>query len=150
MKQRYQFLLLVWLLFFSCSQHPKNASVLRWKAEIKEAELNFAKMAREESIFKAFTTFADKDAVLNRNNTLISGREAISDHYNKPEFINGEVKLTWEPDFIDVAYSGDLGYTYGHYVYSYRDSLGNTVESHGIFHTIWKKQTDGSWRYVWD
>jgi len=135
---------------FACSHVSKNASIEKWKSEIMETEMNFAKMAKNESIYKAFSTYASEEAVINRNNTLISGRTAITEHYNKPEFTNGDVRLAWKPDFIDVSLSGDLGYTYGHYVYSYSDSTGNTIQSEGIFHTIWKKQTDGTWRYVWD
>ena len=137
-------------LVFSCDSDLKMTSAEKWKKEIMETELKFAKMAEEESIYKAFSTFAAENAVINRDNQLISGRDAISNHYNKPEFTNGDVSLLWEPIFIDVAYSGDLGYTYGHYTYTYRDSLGNSIESKGIFHTIWKKQPDGRWRYVWD
>ena len=150
MKQITLSLLILTIMLLSCSSNRENASVDTWKAEIMETEMNFAKMAMEESIYKAFSTFAAEGAVINRNNMLISGRNAIIEHYNKPEFINGEVNLSWKPDFIDVAYSGDLGYSYGHYTYSYRDSTGNTIESEGIFHTIWKKQPDGNWRYVWD
>ena len=31
-----------------------------------------------------------------------------------------------------------------------KDSTGKTNENRGAFHTVWKKQKDGSWRYVWD
>ena len=58
--------------------------------------------------------------------------------------------LKWKPDFVDVAASGDLGYTYGHYTYSYIDSTGKAAEDKGIFHTVWKRQPDGNWRFVWD
>ena len=150
MKRLTLLILIGGLYLFSCSHVSKNASIEKWKSEIMEAEMNFAKMAKEESIYKAFSTFAAEEAIINRNNTLISGKTAIIEHYNKPEFINGDVSLSWKPDFIDVSLSGDLAYTYGRYVYTYRDSTGNTIESEGIFHTIWKKQPDGNWRYVWD
>jgi ketosteroid isomerase-like protein len=31
-----------------------------------------------------------------------------------------------------------------------KDSVGNKKDFKGIFHTVWKKQKDGSWKYVWD
>ena len=46
--------------------------------------------------------------------------------------------------------SRDLGYTYGHYTFSYIDSGGNKIENKGVFHTVWKRQSDGTWRFVWD
>ena len=56
--------------------------------------------------------------------------------------------LTWEPDFADVAKSGDLGYTWGRYTYTSFDSTESP--SCGFYVTIWKKQLDGSWRFVFD
>jgi ketosteroid isomerase-like protein len=58
-------------------------------------------------------------------------------------FKNASVK--WSPDFIDVSSSGDLGYTYGKYVWESKDSTGKTTASKGIFHTVWEKQKDGNW-----
>jgi ketosteroid isomerase-like protein len=103
-------------------------------------------MAKEEGIEKAFTTFAAADAVLMRGNKLIEGIKNIEEHY-KNQTSKG---LSWAPDFVDVAASGDLGYTYGHYTYSYIDSTGKAAEDKGIFHTVWKRQADGTWRFVWD
>jgi ketosteroid isomerase-like protein len=60
------------------------------------------------------------------------------------------VSLKWTPDFIDVAASCDLGYTYGKYTFAVTDSTGKVNESRGYFHTVWKKQKDGNWRFVWD
>jgi hypothetical protein len=57
--------------------------------------------------------------------------------------------LSWTPDFIGVSDCGTLGYTYGKYVFSIKDSSGNSIDQTGIFHTVWKKQNK-EWRYVWD
>ena len=96
----------------------------------------------------AFVTYAAEDAVLNRSDSLIIGIESIKKRFSDLPGTPGV--LTWEPDFVDVSNSGDLGYTYGHYTYSFSDSLGNIVKRRGVFHTVWKRQADGSWRYVWD
>ena len=120
-----------------------------WKNEILETEQNFAKMASEEGIDRAFLFYAADDAVLMRNNQLVIGKNAIRNHFNNQNS-NEDVSLTWEPDFIDVAKFGDLGYTYGKYIFTSTDSNGNKVESNGVFHTVWKRQADGNWRFVWD
>jgi len=59
-------------------------------------------------------------------------------------------QLEWAPDFVDVSSSGDLAYTYGKFTFSFKDSLGNKVENKGIFHTVWKRQSNGEWKFVWD
>ncbi|MBN2781231.1 MAG: DUF4440 domain-containing protein [Candidatus Marinimicrobia bacterium] len=114
--------------------------------EIRETEERFARMAVGKGIHHAFVAFAADDAVLLRNGRLIVGKDAIDDFY-KDQDSKG---LTWAPELIDVSASGDLGYTYGFYTYTYEDSEGNPVTRTGIFHTVWKRQPDGSWKYVWD
>ena len=74
------------------------------------------------------------------------GKQPIDKHLEKTTSKN----LSWSPDFIDVSSSGDLGYTYGKYVFTYSDSIGNLLEDTGIFHTVWKRQADGLWKFVCD
>jgi len=119
-----------------------------YKKEILETEKAFAEMAKIEGLPKAFLAYADEAAVLNRNNTIIKGKPAIKEYFKKQTL--REVKLEWTPDFVEVSQSGDLGYTYGKYSFSAKDTSGQKIESEGIFHTVWKKQADGNWRYVWD
>ena len=140
------FIISTCLFLFSCNTKPDKKSIEKWKQEVMETELNFAKMAKEEGIHKAFTTYAADDAVLMRNNKLILGINNIDLHY-KNQTSKG---LDWAPDFVDVAASGDLGYTYGHFTFTHIDSTGNTAVNKGIFHTVWKRQKDGTWRFVWD
>jgi ketosteroid isomerase-like protein len=119
-----------------------------WKKEIEETEKEFSAMAQQEGIPAAFLAFAADDAVLMRNNILVVGKEAIKESLGTGSGDNAS--LTWEPDFVDVAASGDLGYTYGKYIYTLTDSAGNKQVQEGIFHTVWKRQQDGSWKFVWD
>jgi ketosteroid isomerase-like protein len=141
---------LISLLFFSCNAETKKDMVEKWKNEIRETEQNFSNMAKDDGIKKAFTTYAADNAVLMRNDKLIVGKNEINIYFDKNNSKDTTISLTWEPDFVDVAESGDLGYTYGKYTYSYIDSLGNRMESNGVFHTVWKRQPDKTWRFVWD
>ncbi|RIA09457.1 ketosteroid isomerase-like protein [Flavobacteriaceae bacterium MAR_2010_72] len=118
----------------------------QWKEELLEAETQFAALVKEKGLHEAFVAFADENAVLMRNNTLIIGKKAIDERYRN---MNSKT-LTWTPDFIDVSKSGDLGYTYGTYQFKYTDSTGTDRIDTGIFHSVWKRQDDGSWKYVWD
>lgn len=134
-------------LVISCNQ--KMGNVEKWKKEITDTELAFSAMAKTEGISKAFITYAAEDAVLLRNNKLIEGKEELKASYEGNNTLK-KVSLTWAPDFVDVSSSGDLGYTYGRYVYTATDSVGNTQTNEGIFHTVWKRQSDGTWKFVWD
>jgi ketosteroid isomerase-like protein len=149
MKTINQIFLLVVLTFLSCNSVPDSGSMDKWKQEIMDVERDFASMAGEEGIREAFLHYAADEAVLMRNDKLIFGRQQMVEHFGESEPLQDE-SLTWEPDFVDVSASGDLSYTYGKFVYSYTDSAGISVEHRGIFHTVWKRQADGSWRFVWD
>ncbi len=134
------------LLVASCS-HSKNKEEV--KQEIFKTEKAFEKMAAEKGVAEAFYYFADENAVIKRkNDTLIMGKENIRNFYGKKK--NTHETVNWTPDFIDVSDCGTLGYTYGKYAWKITKPNGEVVEYKGIFHTVWKKQKDGSWKYVWD
>lgn len=147
---RLLFTLPILLVLHSCNTNVKKKSMEKWKKEIVDTEQEFAEMAMKEGIPKAFLTYAANDAVLLRNNTLIIGIDSLRESYKDKESELSNVSLTWKPDFVDVALSGDLGYTYGKYVYTTTDSIGSKNEVEGIFHTVWKRQPDGKWKFVWD
>jgi len=134
------------LLLIACESKKSEDLTEKWKQEILESEQQFAKLVKEEGIHHAFVAYAADDAVIMRNNMLVKGKVAIDTHY-----MNANTKtLIWSPDFIEVSKSGDLGYTYGSYHYTYKDSLGTEHTDSGIFHTVWKRQQDNSWKFVWD
>ena len=137
-------------LVFACSQSVNPDQIEKWKQEIMDAEKAFNDMAQEEGLDKAFEYYAAPDGVLRRRHKIVKGKTAIRQWYE--EDMRPNETLTWQPTFIDVSNSGDLAYTYGDFVFTYPhpDSAGVMKENKGIFHTVWKRQADGSWRYVWD
>jgi len=136
----------LWILLLgSCTPKPDTEAA---KQEIMAAEKSFEKMVAEKGMAEGFAFFAADSAVINRgNDSLIFGKEGIRNYYEK--HAKPGVTLTWTPDLVEVSGCGTLGYTYGQYVYTLRDSSGKVTEHRGIFHTVWKKQ-DNVWRYVWD
>ena len=142
----YKSLLIILLLCLSCSESKKAKMTEVWKQEIIKTEEAFSTMAQKEGMNKAFLNFVADDGVLLRNNTLIKGKDSIK-VFMKNSTSTG---LSWAPNFVDVSASSDLAYTYGTYTYKYQDSLGNNKSSQGIFHTVWKRQADNTWKFVWD
>lgn len=118
------------------------------KEEILLAEKEFAAFAAQKGVPAAFLKYAAEEAVISRSDTTIIGKKAIKAYMESSEM--ADMKLEWEPEFADAAKSGELGYTYGPYVFSAKDPEGNLIESKGVFHTVWKKQEDGKWKFVWD
>lgn len=116
--------------------------------EVMVVEQRFSDYAKERGVKEAFLEFAADSAVLNRGGKIIKGKEAIKSYFESLPY--SDVRLQWEPDFADVSRDGQMAYTYGSYTFSATDSLKNPIEAKGIFHTVWKRQPDGSWKYVYD
>jgi ketosteroid isomerase-like protein len=137
---------MVLLFFFSCGQ-PTDKNIL--EKEIFATEKSFEKMCAEKGVAEAFYFFADDSAVIKReNDTLIIGKGNIKNYHNNDFYKTASVK--WAPDFIDVSNDGSMAYTYGKYIWTSKDENGNESEFKGVFHTVWKRQKDNSWKYVWD
>ena len=118
------------------------------KLEILDTEKAFAQLVKEKGMKIGFLTYASDEAVLSRGGRLIRGRKEIEEYFDQQTLKS--VRLEWTPDLIDVSASGDLGYTYGKYLFEAMDQTGQEIKSDGIFHTVWNREPHGEWRYVWD
>lgn len=136
------------LCIAACTSPAGEEQRQQAEAEIRTAEAAFANMARTEGVPAAFLAYAAPDAVLLRGDRLIEGKAAIADYFAAQSL--DSVSLSWSPDKVVAAASGDLGYTYGRYRLEAIDSSGRAIRSEGIFHTVWQRQGDGAWRFVWD
>lgn len=132
----------------SCTTSPKAEDLEEWKEEVAAAEKAFNDMAQNKGLVEAFGHFAAEDGVIRRSKKIVQGKAAIRAWYEQD--VRPNETLSWYPTFIDVSQSGDLAYTYGNFTFTYYDSLGKEKKNEGIFHTVWKRQKDGSWKFVWD
>lgn len=106
-------------------------------------------MAADSGIANAFYEFADNNAVIKRqNDSLIFGKENIKNYYSKA--ITSNTSVNWTADSIYVSDDGSMAWTFGNYVWKVLPDSGEVKEYKGIFHTVWKRQSDKSWKYVWD
>ncbi len=127
------------------------ASLAAKQKPVKGAELLFkleAAFAQEAALHghDAFLTyFAEEGVELDDGGGITSKAEMRK----QPAWPEG-TSLTWTPVKADMAASGDLGYTYGTYVFKHKDKAGKLITDHGKYTSIWKKQKDGSWKVVVD
>lgn len=147
---RYFILLVVSIAVASCNGNSTSTPDKEsFKQEIIAAEKSFCETAKEKGIAEAFYLFADSNAVVKtQSDSLLHGPAAIREAWADP--IYADVTMTWAPDYVDVSDDGTLGWTYGHYTMIGKDSVGAEESFTGLFHTVWKKQKDGNWKFVWD
>jgi ketosteroid isomerase-like protein len=135
------------ILLNSCNffQKKKNVAGPEEKQKMMEADRAFSKMSVEKGMKTAFLEYIDSNGVLLRPNQLpIVGADAI-DYLIQ---INDTLfTMQWEPKYGAIAQSGELGYTYG--LYALKSSARDTT-LYGTYVSIWKKQADGSWKFVLD
>lgn len=137
------------LLLSGCSPKSETKNLTYVKLEIVKTEKDFEKMVAKKGIAEGFYQFADSNAVIKReNDTLIIGKNNIKNYYLNSKIQNASV--TWSPDAVTVSDAGDMASSYGKYTWTFKDSSGKEQVLKGIFHTVWKKQKDGAWKYIWD
>lgn len=115
------------------------------KMELLNADRDFSRLSEEKGMKTAFIEYLDSNGVLLRPNRLpIAGADAIDFLIQQND---SDYTLTWEPKNGYVAKSGELGYTFG--IYALRPTQKDTV-IYGTYVSIWRKERDGSWKYVLD
>jgi ketosteroid isomerase-like protein len=112
-----------------------------------EIDRRFSRLSSEKGIAAAFDEFAADSAIIYRDGRdPIKGRDSIHAFYSRRR----DEILQRKPFFAEIAAGGDLGYTLGNYQYLYVDSAGKSDSSFGRYVSIWRKQSDGSWKFVFD
>ena len=130
----------------ACQQPVPKAEI---EAQVRQAEADFNQMAKAEGLPAAFLHFAAEGATLIRGARVVEGKPEIRRYFERPTGLT-DVSLTWAPDRIIVSDGGDLAYSFGKYQFSARDTSGQSVTDEGVFRTLWKRQADGTWRYLVD
>lgn len=121
-----------------------------YKREIMEADRAFdaavAKAGTEGA--SAWASYFADDGGMN-SVPIIRGREEVRKAMHGFFSKQGNT-LRWQPDFADVAKSGDLGYTLGASQRYFTDKEGKAFENEGRYITIWKRQKNGEWKIAFD
>lgn len=137
-------------LIFGVGCQGRKDSVVdagRLRAELMAVDREFSQMSVEKGRRAAFDHYMAEDArMIKEGMPIVRGRDAIMELF--PEDAPG--RLEWEPYLADAAESGDFGYTLGEWIFTAVDSAGDESITTGNYVTIWRRSSDGSWRWVFD
>ena len=116
------------------------------QAELVNTERAFAKLAVERGVRESFIAYFADDGV----------GFAPHPHKVKERFSNSPAPaarppptLNWAPVYGDIAQAGDLGWNAGPTLIE-DTSPEKKPARHGMFFSVWKRQSDGSWRVALD
>jgi ketosteroid isomerase-like protein len=136
-----------------CKQQAVAAASADAKAiadQIRASEAQWVKEYAAHDVGKAVAHYAPDAALMPSGNKRMIGTKAITDGLTglvgDPNF-----QLTFAPEKVEVAQSGDLAYTRGTYILRVTNpKTKQRATETGSYITTYKKQTDGSWKAVDD
>ena len=145
--KRFLLLVPVIFLFTACNilSEKKSEAGPDEKQKMMDADRAFSKLSVEKGMKHAFLEYIDSNGVLLKPNQFpIIGADAIDFLIQEND---STYSLQWVPKDGGIAKSGELGYTYGLYVLKPHEK---DTAFFGTYVSIWKKQLDGSWKFVLD
>jgi ketosteroid isomerase-like protein len=137
-----KYILPLFLLFASAAtaQEPDSSSAL---FSMRETERNFARASAAIGRNAAFAEYFAEKSVLFTDKWITNGKQYSKDRKPSP------VVLKWEPELMDISDSRDFGISTGPWeAQEYRPNTAPIAT--GYFLTVWKKQSDGTWRVILD
>ena len=124
---------------FLFAQDPKQKENLQ---QLIETEKAFAQASIDKGTKPAFLDFLSKESIVFDKSMPVNGLE----YWQKNDF---KGVITWQPITAEIAGSLDLGYTVGNYQF-HKTTAEEKPSTFGSFVTLWKKQSDNSWKVAVD
>jgi len=119
----------------------------KFKAEVLAADKAFSEASRKQGIQAAFLAVVAPDGKLLGETR--PGADGVRTRFMQ---LPPTATITWEPAFVDVSSSGDLGYTWGRYTLTLPSVVRGKPPSvqMGTYVTVWRRQPGGAWKVVLD
>ncbi len=131
------------------SGNPSPASKAADEAAVRKVDEDWSKAAKTNKPEDWMAFYSDDVVVLPPDDVKTEGKEKVGRVIAAMLAMPG-IAISWEPQKVEVAQSGDLAYTQGAYVLTANDSHGKPVTEHGKTLEVWKKQADGGWKCIVD
>jgi ketosteroid isomerase-like protein len=112
--------------------------------DLIDADVAFSDYSVQHGYQNAFVEFAHDSVVILKDNQmpLVGKQKLIKSYEGKSD---SALSLTWKPAKAIIAASGEIGYTYGFWTFITKNDT-----SVGTYMTVWKKDTNGQWKYIAD
>jgi ketosteroid isomerase-like protein len=125
-------------------EHPADAAT----AALLQMDRDFAKTGVAKNI-DSFMSFIAEDVRFYAEGVMRTGKLAFREGWAKG-FAEPNWSITWAPLYAEAGNSADLGYTTGSFEIHDKSSDGTPVVRKGSYVTIWRKQSDGTWKVALD
>lgn len=112
---------------------------------VSHVEREFAALSLSAGFKKSFLAYAAPDGIIFRPTAV----PAVETLQRDPDD-DGQQSLDWWPVAGAIARSNDLALSIGPWVLETRTAKGEVHKDYGYYATVWRKQRDGSWKFVID
>ena len=102
-----------------------------------------------KDIDRIVSYWSDDAVLIPPGEPIIRGKEALRKFVEGSKNIPG-FHISWRSSDPQFSPDGKMAYMYGENLMSMNDSTGNKISFTGRGYTIWRKETDGSWKCVVD
>ena len=134
----------------SCNKTEGKVDTAAVEKQIKDEEAQWARHYADHNADGLASHYADDAALANPDTPIAVGKDAIRKE-TASFAADPKLNVQFASDRVQVAASGDLAYSRGHYSMTYTDpGTGKAAAGTGSYLTVWKKQGDGSWKAVED
>lgn len=117
---------------------------------ISDLETQWNKDWAAKDVDKIAANYADDAVLMTPGGDPMHGKDAIHNGL-KQMVADPALALSFQASKVDVAKSGDIGYTQGSYKMAMTDpATKKVINDHGSYVTTYHKQADGSWKAVAD
>jgi ketosteroid isomerase-like protein len=118
------------------------------KDALRAADAAWLKVYAARDLEKSVAFCDEQCSMLVPNAPMATGKDAITKLIARG-FTLQNYKLTWHPNRVGVARSGELGYTSGRYTVSFKDATGKAISDKGKYLMVWTKKA-GAWKVLLD
>ena len=133
----------------SCQQADGKVDTTKIEAHLKQDEARWNQAYAAHDAAALAGAYAD-DAALANPVSVVTGIDAIRKE-TSAFAADPNLQVQFASDRVQVAASGDLAYTRGHYTLTMTDpATKKPATSKGSYLTVWQKQKDGAWKAVED
>ena len=133
------------LVLVSCAR----TSPVQIAAELTKLDSQWSLDAGTKDAAKVASYYAPGAFAYPPGEKIAAGHDAAQEVWAR-YFADTTFTIAWTTTEAGGAKSGDMGYTAGTYVDSFRDSTGAVVRETGKYFCLWAKQPDGSWKAIHD
>jgi ketosteroid isomerase-like protein len=116
---------------------------------LMQVSRDWAKAAEARDVERTLSYWSDDAMTLEPDRPAIAGKAALR-NLVQSGFKDPKFTITWEPEQAEISQAGDMGYLIEHNRITFTDTTGKVRTVFGKGVTIWKKDSNGTWKCVLD